>query len=72
MPVQSVPVGPSVTLNQNVAYALPGRACLLTSSIALETSLDGTTWVPYVADKLTGGVFVRSTVGNALVTCKLT
>lgn len=69
-----ISIGPPITLLQNVVYALPAKAVLITSSLALEVSLDGTAWVALAnattTGAVTGYVFVRCTAGNALITAK--
>ena len=66
----SIPLGPPITLAANVAYALPAQVCLVTSSGAVETSLDGTTWTAFTSGGLAGGVFIRSGAAGTIVTCK--
>jgi len=66
----SIPIGPPVTLAANIAYALPSQLCLVTSSAACETSLDGTTWSAFTSGGMTGASFIRSAGANTVVTCK--
>jgi len=70
MPTQLLPVGPATTLVQNVTYALPAQLCLVTTSSACETSLDGSTWVAHTSGNMTGAVFLRSAGVGTIVTCK--
>lgn len=69
-----IPVGPPTTILQNVQYALPARLTFLTSSVAVEQSLNGTTWSAVTGAETTGsnagGVFLRCPSANALVVCK--
>ncbi len=67
---QLVPVGPPTVLTQNVVYALPAQLCLVTSSAACETSLDGTTWTALTSGSMSGAVFIRSAAVNTIITCK--
>ena len=67
---QLVPVGPPTVLTQNVVYALPAQLCLVTSSAACETSLDGTTWAALTSGSMSGAVFIRSAAVNTIITCK--
>jgi hypothetical protein len=70
MPTQLLPVGPPTVLTQNVTYALPAQLCVVTSSGAVETSLDGTTWTAFTSGGMSGAVFIRSGAANTIVTCK--
>jgi hypothetical protein len=70
MPTQLIPVGPAVTLTQNVVYALPARQCALTSSAAVETSMNGTAWSAHTSGQNTGAIFVRSALAGTIITCK--
>jgi hypothetical protein len=70
MPVQLLPVGPATVLTQNATYALPAQLCLVTSSSACETSLDGTTWAAFTSGNMSGAVFIRSAGVGTIVTCK--
>lgn len=74
MPTQSIPLGPQTTILQNVAYALPSRACFIMSSVAIEWSNDGTTWAALTGANTTGvnvgAMFIRCPTANAVVTCK--
>ena len=64
---QSVPIGMSVTLDQNVTYALPAKPVYVNSSQAVQTSLDGTTWNAYTAGSVSSGKFIRSTLVGTVV-----
>ena len=71
MPTQVVSIGPALTLVQNQVYALPAKLCLLTALAAVETSVNGTTWVPVAGTgNLVGSVFLRSTTANNIVVLK--
>jgi len=70
MPNLLLPVGPPTVLIQNATYALPAQLCLVTTSAAAETSLDGTTWASFTSGGMTGAVFIRSGAANTIVTCK--
>jgi len=75
MPTQSIPIGPTATLTQNVVYALPGISVTLYSDsggAAFEQSND-ITFATKSAVTLVGGAakvngaFIRSTAGAAVV-----
>lgn len=66
----SIPLGAPLTMVQNQVYALPAQLCLITSSGAVETSLDGTNWAAFTSGGLSGGVFIRSGAAGTIVTCK--
>ena len=69
----SLPHGVAVTFKQNEVYALSSEVTFVTSSIALETSLNGTVWTALansLTGAVTGSVFIRCPTGNALVICK--
>jgi hypothetical protein len=70
MPNQLLPVGTPTVLVANATYALPAQLCLVTSSAACETSMDGTTWAAFTSGNMTGAVFLRSAASNTIVTCK--
>jgi len=70
MPIQLIPMGMPVTLVQNVAYALPTRACVLTSSAAVTTSLDNSTYGAHTSGTVTGANFVKSALAGTIITCK--
>lgn len=75
MPTQSIQVGVPTTITQNVVYAMPARACVVTSSVALEISMDGSTFVAMAvsatnAAPIVAAPFVRCTTANAVVVCR--
>lgn len=70
MPTQLVPVGTPVTLVANTTYAMPAQLCFVTSSGAVETSMDGTTWAALTSGNMSGSVFIRATGAGTIVTCK--
>lgn len=69
MPLESIPIGPSTTLTQNVVYALPAVSCEIITSLALQSSLDGTNFTAFTSG-IVNGAFVRCTTGNAVVTLR--
>lgn len=69
MPIQSISIGPATPILQNVVYALPAKASVLTTSVACEVSLDGSVWTAFTSGGITGAKFVRCTTGNATVVC---
>lgn len=68
-----ISVGVPTTITQNIVYALPTKQVLVNSSLAVQVSLDGTTWTNLTGAETSGAVtgqtFIRCTVGNALVNC---
>ena len=66
--------GVTATLVQNRSYALPARVVRVTSSLAVQISLDETTWTALTGADTTGietsAPFLRCSGGNAIVTCK--
>jgi len=71
----SLSPGESTLCLQNVAYALPATYCFIQSSLAMETSLDGSTgWAALTGANTTGvgasGGFIRCPTANATVICK--
>ncbi len=67
-------IGVVETLLQNVVYSLPARQIKVMTSLAVDVSLDNSTWAA-LANATTGtdctAVFVRCTTGNALFLCKV-
>ena len=74
MPTQLLSLGVPWVLTQNVVYALPAKVVLVTSSLAVETSSDGTTWAALTGANTvganSGAAFIRCTTGAPTVTCK--
>jgi len=75
MPTQSIQVGVPTTITQNVVYATPARACVVTSSAALEISMDGSTFVAMSvsatnAAPLVAAPFIRCTTASPIVVCR--
>lgn len=73
MPITTISLGIPATILQNIVYALPNVACMILSSVALEVSQDGTTWVAAptsTSGMQTAGVFIRCPTAGALVTVK--
>lgn len=70
----SILIGPTHTLTQNIAYALPARQVRIISSAVLQASVDGSSYAD-VAATTTGtdltSVFVKCTTGNAVVVCRV-
>lgn len=72
---QQLQVGVPTTVAQNVVFAMPARACVVHSSLALEISYDGTNFVAMAvsatnSSPIVAAPFVRCTTGNAVVTAK--
>ena len=73
MPITLLLLGVPTQILQNIVYALPNRAALVLSSVALEVSQDGSTWVAAPTSTTgmqTAGAFVRCPTAAALVTVK--
>lgn len=70
----SLTIGPSITVVQSTAYALPPVVTLVHSTLALEISSDGTTWNALTGANTVGAPagssFVRCTAGAAVITCR--
>lgn len=74
MPVISIPLGAPTDILQNIIYALPNRACLILSTVALEVGQKDTgAWVAAptsTSGMQTAGSFIRCTTAGATVTAK--
>lgn len=74
MATPSLFIGPAQTITQNIANALPARQVRIVSTVALEVSVDGSSWSA-LANSTTGtdvtGVFVRCTTASPLVVCRV-
>lgn len=76
--IYHIPVGQTVTMNQgalgNESYTLPIKTVWVTSTAAIETSLDEISWATLVNANTTGAItgakFVRSATPLALIMCK--
>lgn len=70
----SILIGPTHTLTQNTAYALPARQVRVMSTAVLQVSIDGSSYAD-VAATTTGtdvtAVFAKCTTGNAVVVCRV-
>ena len=75
MPTYTLSAGPVHSILQNLVYALPPRTVLVTSSVAVETSLDGTVWTALTGANTVGAnssaPFLRCPTANATITCKI-
>lgn len=70
MPTQSLMFGVPTVIAQTTAYALPPTGCFIMSTVALEVSADGTTYVTLAASTTgaqTGATFVRCTTAPTTV-----
>lgn len=74
MPTTLLTMGPTHAILQNVVYAMPGQACEILSSAAVEISLDGSAWLALTGANTVGvqaaGTFLRCPGGNANITLK--
>jgi len=66
----SVPSGVPTQIEQNVIYALPARASLITTSAPCEIGQTLTGPWTAITTPFVAGSFIRCTSGSALVTCK--
>ncbi len=67
MPTQLLSIGSVVTLVQNVVYALPSRPATVTTSVACETSVNGSTWTAFTSGGTTTAKFIRCPTGSSVV-----
>jgi hypothetical protein len=74
MPIYSVPIGVPTLLTQNVPIALPNKLVFISSTLAIESSLDNSTWAALTGANTTGvntvARFIRCTTGAPTVLCK--
>jgi hypothetical protein len=66
-------IGKSTVLTQNVNYALPSKMVMVTSSAAVDVSVDQSNWsalAGYAAGAVTGAGFIRSAGVGTSVLCK--
>jgi len=70
----SLLIGPTNTLTQNIAYALPARQVRLMSVAVLQVSVDGSNYTD-VAATTTGtdvtAVFAKCTTGDTVAVCRV-
>lgn len=71
--IYSIPIGQTCILNQNESYTLPVKVVYITSTVALESSIDEVAWT-IIAQSTTGVLtaakFVRCPTASAIVMCK--
>ncbi len=74
MPTPMLMLGVMTAILQNIAYAVPARRVHITSSAALEYSIDGTTWVALTGANTLGvetsATFIRCPASGANVIAK--
>jgi hypothetical protein len=75
MAFPQIQVGVITNILQNVVYATPARACVVASSVVLEISMDGTTFVAMLVSAVTSAPivaapFFRCPTANAIVIFK--
>lgn len=67
-------LGPATSIVQNRVYSLPARLCYITALVAVEVSIDGSTWAALIDAETTGAVtgalFLRCTSGDTTVVAK--
>lgn len=69
MATQLLSIGPAFVITQNVVYALPAQACVITTSAACDTSNDGTAWTAFTSGSVSIAKFIRCTTASPTVTC---
>jgi hypothetical protein len=74
MPTQLLPIGFPVTLIQNQVYALPARLTYVTSTAAVDISVNSSTWSALTGANTLGvytsASFVRCTTAGSSIVCK--
>jgi hypothetical protein len=74
MPIPQLSTGVPTTIAQNAVYSLPTVLCFISSSVAIEASLDGTTWAALAGANTTGvycgAAFVRCPTAAAIINCE--
>jgi hypothetical protein len=69
-----LPIGVPTIIMQNVGYSLPAKLVRITSSLALEHSVNGVLWVPLTGAETVGAetssAYVRCSTGQPTVVCK--
>jgi predicted benzoate:H+ symporter BenE len=70
-----IPVGVPTTLTQNQVYALPATTIQMLATVAVEVSVDNSTWVALTGSAtasgaVTSAVFTRCTTSNSIVICE--
>ena len=68
-------IGVVTNIAQNVVYATPAIACMVSSSVVLEISMDGTTFTAMLVSAVSSAVlvaapFIRCPSASAIVICK--
>lgn len=70
----SIPSGAYTQISQNVAYALPPKLCFVQSTVAIDSSADGTTWAALTGANTTGvncaAAWIRCTTASPFVMVK--
>jgi len=74
MPIYAIPVGVPTSIVQNQVYGLPNKLVFLQSTVAIEGSLDATTWTAITGANTTGvnsaARFIRCPTAAAIINCK--
>jgi hypothetical protein len=74
MPIYAVPIAVPTALVQNQVYGLPNPLLFIRSTLALESSVDGTTWAALTGADTTGvntaARWIRCTTGAPTVNIK--
>lgn len=65
--VNAIPVGVTVTILQNVVYALPTVSVEISTTAALESAITEALGFTAFTSGIVNGCFIRCTTGNATV-----
>jgi len=72
--VYGIPVGVPTTILQNQVVGLPSRLSFIQSTVAIDGSVDGVTWVAMTGANTTGvsspARFARCTTAGVTILCK--
>jgi hypothetical protein len=75
MPIhQTLPIGASYIMLQNVEYALPPKLVYVTTSAAVDVSVNGVAWSALTnantVGAYTGAAYIRCTTAQPTIVCK--
>jgi hypothetical protein len=70
MALRLLPLGAATLIKQNEVYGLPSVLVQVSTSVACQTSVDGTNWLAFTSDTVTAAAFIRCITANATVICK--
>jgi hypothetical protein len=71
MPIATLSAGGAYPILEDVVYALPPKRCFVQSTVAIEASVDNSTWAALTGANTTGiqtaARFIRCTTAAAVV-----